>query len=145
MNLHKNKDSVSPAHALLKELKEKFQVFANSMPLAIGIDKQVFERLPEIDRKLLRVALGIHTKSNQYLRNAAKATARFDLDGNAVSEVLESHRTHAQGVLKQRAKQADERRLLLRKEQQEAEEAEAARKRSESLNSLVAKFSKNAR
>jgi len=143
MNFDKNAAGSSPAHALLIELKEKFPVFANGMPLSIGVDKQIIERLPDIDRKLLRVALGIHTKSKHYLRNTAKATARLDLEGHAVSEVTESHRTHAQGILKQRAKKADERRSQIRKEQQDVEEAEAARKRSESLNLLVAKFSRN--
>lgn len=135
----------SPAHVLLKKLRDDFPVFRKNMPLAIGIDKQIIARLPEIDRKVLRIALAMHTKSSPYLRQMAKAEARFDLDGNVVNEVTESHRTYASKVLTERSQKKDERRAaqreLERKAQRDAEEAEAAGIRAEKLNRLVAKFS----
>jgi ProP effector len=125
---------------MLKEFQEKFAVFRDCMPLAIGIDKQLIARLPEIDRKALRIALGMHTNSSRYLRRMAKATVRVDLDGNSADEITEAHRTHAADLLKERAKKEAEQ----RKAQREAAEAEEAeRKRNEKLNQLAAKFSRS--
>lgn len=146
MNSPSTTIAASPARVLLKLLRDSFPVFRTSMPLAIGIDKQIIARLPEIDRKLLRNTLAMHTRSSHYLMQTAKAKARFDLDGNAVAEVTESHRTHASTILKERAKKNDERRAaereLERQAQRAAEDAEADRKRAEKLNQLAAKFSR---
>lgn len=124
-----------PARTLLKELQGKFAVFREYMPLAIGIDKQLRARLPELDRKVLRAALGIHTNSLRYLKGMEKATVRFDLDGNAADEVAETHRAHASEILRERFKKA----AAQRKAEREAEEA--ARQSAEKLNQLAAKFS----
>jgi ProP effector len=131
---------VQSARALLKEFQEKFAVFRECMPLAIGIDKQLTARLPELDRKLLRIALGLHTNSSRYLRRMAKATVRLDLDGNNADEITDAHRNHAAEMLRERAKkEADQRKA----QQQAAEAAEAERRRAEKLNQLAAKFSRD--
>jgi ProP effector len=131
---------VQSARALLKEFQEKFAVFRECMPLAIGIDKQLIARLPELDRKLLRIALGLHTNSSRYLRHMAKATVRLDLDGNNADEITDAHRNHAAEMLRERAKkEADQRKA----QQQAAEAAEAERRRAEKLNQLAAKFSRD--
>jgi ProP effector len=139
------------ARALLKEFQEKFAAFRENMPLAIGIDKQLLARFPELDRKVLRIALGIHTNSSQYLKMMAKATFRVDLDGNKGDEVTAAHRAHAADTLRERFKKADELRKAERQAetaQREAETAqreaeEAARLRAEKLSQLTAKFSRN--
>jgi len=123
------------ARTLLKELQEKFAVFREYMPLAIGIDKQLRARLPELDRKVLRSALDIHTNSLRYLKGMEKATVRFDLDGNTADEVTDTHRAHASEILRERFKKA----AAQRKAEREAEEA--ARQSAEKLNQLAAKFS----
>jgi ProP effector len=128
---------VQTARALLKELQEKFPAFREYMPLAIGIDKQLAAQLPDVNRKVLRIALGIHTKSLRYLKGMEKATARFDLDGNSAEEVTEAHRAHASEILRERFKKVAEQ----RKAQREAEEA--TRKHTEKLNQLAAKFSRH--
>lgn len=125
---------VQNARALSKELQEKFAVFRDCMPLAIGIDKQLLARIPALDRKLLRIALGIHTNSLRYLKVMEKATLRFDLDGNAADEVTDVHRAHAAKVISERFKKDAER----RKAQREAEVQ--ARQRTEKLGQLVEKF-----
>jgi len=124
------------ARALLKEFQEKFSVFRDCQPLAIGVDKQLLARLPELDRKVLRMALGIHTKSLRYLKVMEKATARFDLDGQTADEVTELHRAHAAELIRERFKKDAEK----RKAQREAEQAE--RQRAEKLGQLLAKFSR---
>jgi ProP effector len=125
------------ARALLKTLQEKFPVFREYSPLVIGIDKQVLERLPDVERKTLRIALGMHTNSLRYLKTMEKATQRFDLDGNARAEVMATHRSHATEVLRERFRKDAERRQALR--QAEAQE----RLHSEKLRQLVEKFDKN--
>lgn len=124
------------ARALLKTLQERFAVFRDGAPLAIGIDKQLLERLPEIERKTLRLALGIHTHSARYLKGMEKATHRLDLDGVAGEEISEAHRQHAAETLRERFKKDAERRKAAN------EAAARERQRTEKLSQLVQKFSK---
>lgn len=125
------------ARTLLKSLQESFPVFGDCAPLAIGIDKQLLERRPDIDRKTLRIALGMHTNSLRYLKTMEKATRRLDLDGQPGDEVSAEHRSHATQVLRERFKKDAERRQALRV----AEAAAAAeRERALKLNQLVEKF-----
>lgn len=134
---------VQNARALLKTLQEKFSVFRDYSPLAIGIDKQLLARLSDIDRKTLRIALGMHTHSLRYLKVMEKATHRIDLDGQTGDEVTADHRNHASEVLRERFKKEAERRRAQREAEALARQAEAAeRQRSEKLSQLVEKFGK---
>ena len=126
-------NSLSP-RALLKKLQADFAAFRDCLPLAIGIDKQLQARLTDIDRKTLRIALGIHTHSLRYLKAMSKATQRFDLDGAPTDEVTEAHRTHANEALRERLKKDAEK----RKAQREAEAAE--KRKDQKLEQLLAKF-----
>jgi ProP effector len=125
------------ARALLKSLQTSFPVFSEYAPLAIGIDKQLLARLPDLERKILRMALGMHTNSLRYLKTMEKATHRLDLDGKVGDEVTAEHRKHATEVLRERFRKEAER----RKAQREAEALE--RQRTEKLTLLVEKFGKN--
>lgn len=127
---------VQAARALLKDFQEKFAVFRDCLPLAIGIDKQLLARSPDLDRKVLRMALRFHTNSVRYLKAMEKATVRFDLDGNPADEVTEAHRSHAAETIRERFKKDAEQ----RKAQREAEAAE--NRRAEKLGQLAAKFSR---
>lgn len=134
---------VQAARALLKKLQQDFPSFRDCLPLAIGIDKQIIARQPDVLRKLLRIALGQHTNSLRYLKSLEKATHRFDLDGQQGEALTDEHRKHAATTLRERfKKEADQ-----RKAQRAAEEAaraaeEAARLRADKLNQLAAKFAK---
>ena len=59
---------------MLKQLQERFAVFRDCRPLAIGIDKQVLAAVPDLDRKTLRVALRMHVGSLRYLKAMQQAT-----------------------------------------------------------------------
>lgn len=139
-----------PARALLKDLQEKFVAFREFMPLAIGIDKQLFALYPDVSRKTLRVALGIHTNSLRYLKIMEKAKNRVDLEGNAAEEVTDVHRAHATTVLRERAKKVADQRKAQRaiEEAAQAEKAAeaaaeaAARQTAEKLQQLATKFSR---
>ena len=130
------------ARKLLKSLQEKYPVFQESRPLAIGIDKQLLAQETGLDRKLLRLALSMHTHSFRYLKSMGKASSRFNLDGSPGGELPEEHRQHAAGILQERSRKETERRKAV-KEAQDAQEAQAAeRQRAEKLNRLVQKFAK---
>jgi ProP effector len=127
------------ARALLKQLQQQFPAFRDCLPLSIGIDKHLLARIPNLDRKTMRAALGIHTGSLRYLRAMEKATVRYDLDGAAGAEVTETHRAHAKETLQQRFKKEADR----KKAEREAALAEEANKlRQEKLQQLASKFSR---
>jgi ProP effector len=130
--------------ALLKQLQQQFKAFRDCLPLAIGIDKQVIARMPNLNRKIMRAALGIHTGSMRYLRAMEKATVRYDLDGTPGAEVTDVHRQHAKELLQQRFKKEAERKKAERDAARAAAaEEEANRKRQEKLAQLASKFSRN--
>lgn len=131
------------ARALLKQLQQQYAPFRDHLPLSIGIDKQLIAAMPDINRKLMRAALGIHTASQRYLRAMEKATVRYNLDGSNGAEVTDEHRKHAKETLQERYKKEVERRKAERAaERQAAEAEEAARRRQEKLQALTAKFSR---
>jgi len=127
------------ARSLLKQFQQQFPAFRDCLPLAIGIDKQILARMPELDRKTMRSALGIHTGSLRYLRAMEKATVRHDLDGAAGAEVTDTHRAHAKETLQQRFKKEAERKKV---ERDAAQAAEADKARQEKLLLLASKFSR---
>jgi ProP effector len=124
---------------LLKHLQTQFPAFRDFLPLAIGIDKQLLAVMPDLDRKTMRTALGIHTGSLRYLKVMEKAKVRHDLDGKPGAEVTDTHRAHATQVLQERFKKEADR----KKAEREAKAAEeAARVHADKLNQLAAKFAK---
>jgi ProP effector len=132
------------ARMLLKELQANFAVLRDCLPLAIGIDKQLTARMPDVNRKVLRTALGIHTKSLRYLKAMKKATARFDLDGKEAGEVTQEQRSHAAAALDERLKRDAEHRKAQRQAQEAQKKAEEeAQRRTEKLQQLAAKFSRS--
>jgi ProP effector len=135
--------AASPAadspRALLKQLQQQFEAFRNCLPLEIGIDKQLLARMPDLNRKLMRAALGIHTGSMRYLRAMEKATVRYDLDGKPGAEVTDTHRQHAKELLQQRFKKEAERKKA---EREAAAQQEAERKHQEKLQLLASKFAR---
>ena len=134
------------ARRLLKSLLGTHAVFKEIKPLAIGIDKQLLALDANINRKALRLALGMHTNSFRYLKSMEKATQRFNLDGSPAGEVPEGHRKHASEILRERSKKEAERRqaeAATRKAEAEEKAAQEAEKlRTEKLNRLVQKFAR---
>jgi ProP effector len=126
---------IQSARALLKELQEQYVVFRECRPLAIGVDKQLLAARPELERKVLRLALRTHTASVRYLKAMEKATQRFDLEGNPAAE----HRAHATEQLRERFRKDAEQR---RAKEAAAKAAEAEQRRAEKLTQLAAKFAK---
>ncbi|WP_028450484.1 MULTISPECIES: ProQ/FINO family protein [Chitinibacter] len=140
MTTPETKPATPTTFGLLKELQKQFAVFRDCQPLAIGIDKQVIAALPEINRRVLRSALSMHTRSVRYLKAMQTATERYNLDGSKADAVTDEQREFAATSLHEHFKKAaDERRA---KQAAEAA-AEADRKRAEKLNQLAQKFSRH--
>lgn len=132
-------DKPTDVRAILRDLQERFAVFRNFSPLAIGIDKQLFEQLPELSRKTLRLAMRNHTLSTRYLKEMEKAAVRLNLDGSPAGEVTEENRKHAADTLRERFKKQVEQR-------REAEAAaRAEQRRQEKLSQLTEKFGRKDR
>lgn len=130
--------------ALLALLQASSITFRDYKPVALRIDKAVGERFPDVDRKVVRAAMRIHTTSTRYLKSMEKATHRFDLDGNESGEVSEEHRTHAAQTLKERfAESARKQREKQKLDEQRQREEEAERRKAEKLQQLVGRFSKS--
>ncbi|MDP3537979.1 MAG: ProQ/FINO family protein [Azonexus sp.] len=127
------------ARLLLKDLQVRFDVFRNHSPLAIGIDKQVFALLPDLEKKALRLAMRSHTISTRYLKEMEKGTVRLNLDGTPAGEVTDENRQHAAELLRERFKK--------QVEQRKAAEAatKAEQQRLEKLNQLAEKFGRKDR
>lgn len=136
--------SPQTAKDLLRALQQQFKVIRECLPLAIGIDKQLLAAQPEINRKLLRAVLGMHTKSVRYLKALQSAAQRFNLDESPAGEVSEEQRVLAANALHEHfKKRADvHKAAMAAKAAEEAAEA-AARERAEKLNKLKDKFSRN--
>lgn len=131
------------ARTLLKEIQEKYAVFGNCQPLAIGIDKQLIAQMPDVSRRVLRMALGMHTNSLRYLKSMENATVRLNLDGTEADAVTDEHRAHAAATLKERFKKnAEQRKAQRQAEETQRKAEEAERRRADKLNQLAAKFSR---
>jgi ProP effector len=125
------------ARELLAQLRERYPVFKECQPLAIGIDKELIAAMPDIDRKALRVALSMHTKSSRYLTMVRKAKTRMNLEGRPAGPISEAQRSHAKQMLDARyPEQAAERETRRR----EKEEEQNQRRMNEKLNQLMMKF-----
>jgi ProP effector len=131
--------STQAAKAVLKQLHERFPVFAAYQPLAIGIDKQLIALEPTLKSKALRTALSIHTKSIRYLKALQVASTRANLDGSPADAVTDEQRGIAATALHEYFKR---RAQDHRARQEEEAKAELERKKAEKLNLLVDKFSR---
>jgi len=134
------------ARALLKDIHARFDVFRNHSPLAIGIDRQIFALLPDLEKKALRLAMRSHTISTRYLREMEKGTVRLNLDGTPAGEVTDENRQHAAELLRERFKKQAEQRKAGEAATKAAEAAiKAEAERLEKLNQLAEKFGRKGR
>jgi ProP effector len=131
------------ARVLLKDLQARFDVFRNHSPLAIGIDKQVFAQMPEVEKKALRLAMRSHTISTRYLKEMEKGTVRLNLDGTPAGEVTDENRQHAAELLRERFKKQVEQRKAAEATAKAAEAAAKAEQlRAAKLSQLAEKFAR---
>lgn len=121
----------NPATAILETLASAYAVFRDGQPLAIGIHKEIKQRMPTLTDADLRPALYRHVISTKYLKALANGDTRFDLDGNPAGEVTPEQRQIALISLKERIRKVGDRK---RAEQQIKEHQEKLQKLAEKFN-----------
>jgi len=141
-----NNNKPIDARALLKDIHARFDVFRNHSPLAIGIDRQIFALLPDLEKKALRLAMRSHTISTRYLKEMEKGKLRLNLDGTPAGEVTDENRQHATELLRERFKKQAEQRKATEAAAKAAEAAaKAEEQRLEKLSQLAEKFGRKER
>ncbi len=126
---------------LLERLQEISPAFKQCRPLALRIDKAIMGRFPDVDKKVVRTAMRMHTGSTRYLKALEKATHRYDLDGKPDAELTDEHRAHAAQTLKERFAEVAKRKREQQKAEAERQRAEQAEQRkAEKLQQLMQKF-----
>ncbi|MDR1647114.1 MAG: ProQ/FINO family protein [Zoogloeaceae bacterium] len=98
-------EKVTP-RVLLETLAARYPAFRDVLPLAIGIDKQLLQQSEElgVSKRRLRIALAQHIRSTRYLKALARATHRYDLNGQEVEILTDEHRQYAAETLRERQK-----------------------------------------
>jgi ProP effector len=87
-----------PVHPLLQKLFELYpRLFgARFVPLKVGVFEDLVAAHPEaLPAAELKVALGLHTRSNRYIESVAYGLARHDLQARPVEPVAPEHVHHA--------------------------------------------------
>lgn len=104
------KPVISPSELKARELNDRlnaFRVWFDYLPLAIGIDKDVFrlvntEHFPGASKKVVHKALAMHAKNGRYLQAVTQGGARYRLDGTEEGEITPYQQQLAIEMLAQR-------------------------------------------
>ncbi|MGZ5271442.1 MAG: ProQ/FinO family protein [Ramlibacter sp.] len=94
----RRKSAPRPTHPLLQTLWELYPGLfgARFLPLKLGIFEEMRAAHPDrLPAEELKVALGLHTRSNRYLEAVASGLPRHDLAGQPVEPVAPEHVHHA--------------------------------------------------
>ncbi|MGZ5181102.1 MAG: ProQ/FinO family protein [Ramlibacter sp.] len=94
----RRKPAPRPTHPLLQTLWELYPGLfgARFLPLKLGIFEEMRAAHPDrLPAEELKVALGLHTRSNRYLEAVASGLPRHDLAGQPVEPVAPEHVHHA--------------------------------------------------
>ena len=132
----KSKGEIS--RELLRELSEKYPVFANRLPLAIGVKNELLAA--GYAEEKLRVALYPYTKTTNYLKNMAKGGKRYHLDGTEADDLDPEHVEHARIAIAERMKKTIEEQR--QKKEQKAQEAANRLAKAEQLAKAADKAAK---
>lgn len=76
-------------------LYSKYDVFKRFKPLAIGIEKDLVEALPQFDAALIHRVLSNHCRRPKYLKAVARGGKRFNLNNRFQGEVSAEEQQYA--------------------------------------------------
>lgn len=80
-----------------------FDTWRNYQPLAIGIDKQVFQHVAKhslsCSKRVVRKLLHQHTRNTRYLQAIRAGECRFNLDGTEAGTINQIEQDHAGRML----------------------------------------------
>ncbi len=95
-----------PSELRAKELNDSlnnFSVWLNYQPLALGIEKQIFKHVNDLQlsasKRVVQKLLHYHTHNTRYLQNIGAGGVRYDLDGTENGVIVQLEREHAGRVL----------------------------------------------
>ncbi|MCP1661154.1 ProQ/FINO family protein [Neisseria perflava] len=74
----------------------KYDVFKRFKPLAVGIDQDLINALPQYDPALIARVLAKHCRRPRYLKSLARGGKRFDLNNRFKDEVSAEEQAIAQ-------------------------------------------------
>ena len=91
--------SLIRANDLDHRLAATFAVWKDHQPLAIGIEKNLFQFIAEhhisASKRVVQKLLHRHTSDKQYLHNLIHQPLRFHLDGSPDGEIIPAEKEHA--------------------------------------------------
>ncbi len=104
------KPVISPSELKARELNDRlngFKVWRDFLPLAIGIDKDVFrlvneEHFPGASKRVVRLTLAMHANHGRYLQAVTQGGARHHLDGSEEGDITPQQQQHAAEILEKR-------------------------------------------
>ena len=103
VNHMKTDDAIAVIRTLAERWPKTFFPEAKKRkPLKVGIFEDLKAAAPDINRKMLRLALRMYTTSGAYLFACIRGHKRIDLNGNAVAEVSEKDKARAREILEVR-------------------------------------------
>ena len=80
-----------------------FDVWRNFQPLALGIEKAVFQHIAKhslsASKRVVQNLLHRHTHDRRYLQAIQSGACRFNLDGSEATAIAQAERDHAARVL----------------------------------------------
>ncbi len=95
-----------PSDLRARELNDSLNAFAvwrNRQPLALGIEKQVFQYIAEhhlsASKRVVQKLLHHHAHNRAYLQAVGQGGQRFNLDGTEAGAILPGEQEHAGRVL----------------------------------------------
>jgi hypothetical protein len=95
-----------PSELRARELSDSlnnFTVWRDRLPLAIGIEKQLFRHIADLhlsaSKRVVNKLLHWHTHNRAYLLAVGRGGPRFNLDGTEAGAILPAEREHAGRIL----------------------------------------------
>lgn len=85
----------SSAGRLLEEIRRRFPVVAEYLPLISGIEDEIGRHFPDVPNWRVIAALRRHVNDTRYLKAILRNEQRFNLLGDPAGEVTEGERAHA--------------------------------------------------
>lgn len=95
------------AGRLLEDIRRRFPVVAEYLPLISGIEDEIGRHFPDVPNWRVIAALRRHVNDSRYLKAILRNEQRHNLLGDPVGEVTESERAHAMERLKKLGGGAD--------------------------------------
>ena len=81
---------------IANHIYNKYEVFSRFKPLAIGIDQDLINAMPQYDPVLILRVLSTHCRRPRYIRSLARGGKRFDLNNRFRGDITQEEQEVAQ-------------------------------------------------